>query len=144
VPDTDPIQYKGQILLINNEKWRLKGELHDYIAVNNEGAASGTGKLYRWDADLNEGLGDWVMVDDKVSFTISFVDNAGGGTVKKIKITTPDSFGIHIDYIIGVDEPILPNSSPTSLKGGNIDMKYTDDVDGGDTGKTPPGKSKIK
>ena len=140
VPNTDPVQYKGQVLIINNEKWRLKGELNDYVAVNNQGAASGTGKLYRWDASLNSGLGDWVLVNNNVSFTISFADN-NAVIVKKTKTITPDTFGIHIDYMVDVNDPILPNSSPTDLKGGNIDMKSTDDT-GGDTGKTPPGKKK--
>ncbi len=125
IPNTDPIQYKGQIVLINNGKWRLKGELNSYVCVGTSGAATGIGKLYRWDATLNGGLGGWTLADANVSFTISFADlDAGGGTGKGKTTITPDTFTIHIDFVVGAADPVLPNTgNPMDLKGGNIDIK---------------------
>jgi len=148
IPDTDPAQYKGKILLINNEKWRLKGDLNEYVSVDGHGAASGTGMLYLWDITLNDGLGGWVLYTEDVNFTISFADlNAGGATGKAKKTVSPDTFGIHIDCATGDGDPVLPNSEPTELKGGNIDIKSIDDpIDNGDDpgDKTPPGQDKKK
>ena len=117
--------YKGQILLINNGKWRLKGTLNSYGCVGVQGAASGTGNLYRWDSTANGGQGAWVLSEAGVSFTISFADNnAGGGTGNNKKTIAPDTFCIHINHVIIAGEPgPLPNSTAISLKGGNIDIK---------------------
>jgi hypothetical protein len=122
VPNSDPVQYKGQFLLHNNGKWRLKGSLNNYgyDAATRTGSASGIGKLYVWDA-----IGmQWNMVDDDVVFCIQFVDNnQGGGTGKNVKVTTPDMFGINIAYTPSDTQPDIPNSVPQLLKGGDISMK---------------------
>ncbi len=123
VPNTTPIQYKGQILLMNNGKWRLKGTLSNYGYVTvtvKQYSASGTGNLYWWNLAANGGLGDWALSQANVNFTITFVDNGQGG-----KNATPDTFGIKINHVVvSPPEPsTLPNSNTLPLKGGNIDIK---------------------
>jgi hypothetical protein len=110
--------YKGQALLINNGKWRLKGTLNTYSQKSNQGAAGGSGNLYWWDATSNGGLGSWVLSEANVAFTMSFSDSGEGG--KK----SSDKFGIIINHTLVSGEPGgLPNSSPIQLKGGNISVQ---------------------
>lgn len=111
-----PLTYKGQFLLINNGKWRLKGALNSYSKTLTNGAAGGTGTLYTWNAALNGGLGDWVVRKTGATFTLSFTDGGPGGK----KAATPDKFGIHIDYKPAAGDPTLPNTKPVALKGGDI------------------------
>jgi hypothetical protein len=134
VPNSDPAQYKGQVLLINNGKWRLKGQLDTYtkvttgtIKVNGGGtvtctttaacgSGSGTGNLYWWNATLNGGLGDWAKTaDSPVRYTINFVDNGQGGK------NSADRMGITINHAISAGEPgTLPNALPEVIKGGDV------------------------
>jgi hypothetical protein len=111
-----PLTYKGQFLLINNGKWRLKGVLSSYSKLSNSpsGAASGTGTLFKWDQTLNGGLGDWTSVKSGVTFTTKFTD---GGSGKK---AAPDLFGVRIDYKPAAGEPPLPNADPIAIKGGDV------------------------
>jgi len=111
--------YKGQLLLINNGKWRLRGSLSSYVKLSTgQGAASGTGNLYWWDPTLNGGLGDWSLAQSGVSFTINFYDSGKTGK------SSTDAFGINIQYTPVPPQPAtLPNSSPTVLKGGDIKVK---------------------
>ena len=111
--------YKGQLLLINNGKWRLRGTLSAYSKLSTgQGAASGTGILYWWDASLNGGLGGWALAQSGVSFTINFYDSGLAG-----KLST-DAFGINIQYTPLPPQPAtLPNSKPIVLKGGDIRVK---------------------
>jgi hypothetical protein len=108
--------YKGQLLLVNNGKWRLKGDLTAYSkTAAGQGAASGTGDLYWWDATLNGGLGDWALAQSGVSYTISFYDSGKNG-----KAST-DTFGVKIVYAPVPPQPSsLPNSEPQFLKGGDV------------------------
>jgi hypothetical protein len=105
-------QYRGQIVLINNGKWRLKGTLSSFFKTGTppRGASEGVGNLYVWSSSLN----DWVLAEAGVTFTASFTDDGQGG--KK----SNDLFGIHINHVLASGEPGLPNSSQTALKGGNI------------------------
>jgi len=115
--------YKGQVLLINNGKWRLKGTLDSYVMTSDgQGAASGTGDLYWWDQSLNDGLGDWSLAQSGVSFTVNFYDSGQTGKGKGKKSSTDsDTFGIDIQYVPVSPQPnSLPNSDPQPLKGGNI------------------------
>jgi hypothetical protein len=114
VPKSDPVQYRGQVLLINNGKWRLKGNLdaYSFTSTTRNGAASGTGLLYVYDADAM----DYVLVKSGVKFTISFQDAVQGGK----KAASTDTFGIKIEYKPTNGQPALPNAAPTALKGGNI------------------------
>ncbi len=116
---TSNCAYKGQLLLINNGKWRLKGNLTAYSKTSNgQGAASGTGDLFWWDASLNGGAGDWALAQSGVSYTANFYDSGKNG-----KAST-DSFGIRIVYTpVGAQPNKLPNSTPQQLKGGNITVK---------------------
>lgn len=113
---TSNCAYKGQLLLINNGKWRLKGDLTNYAkTATGQGAASGTGNLYWWDASLNGGLGDWALAQSGVSYTINVYDSGKTG-----KAST-DSFGIRIVYTPVAPQPsTLPNATPQQLKGGHI------------------------
>ena len=108
--------YKGNLLLINNGKWRLKGNLTLYSKLaTGQGAASGTGNLYWWDPSLNGGLGDWALAQQNVAFTISFYDSGKSGK------SSTDKFGINIVYSPAAPQPgTLPNSTPQLLKGGDI------------------------
>ncbi len=116
---TSNCAYKGQLLLINNGKWRLKGNLTAYSKTSNgQGAAGGTGDLFWWDASLNAGAGDWALAQSGVSYTANFYDSGKNG-----KAST-DSFGIRIVYTpVGAQPNKLPNSTPQLLKGGNITVK---------------------
>jgi hypothetical protein len=111
--------YKGQLLLINNGKWRLKGTLDTYSKLaTGQGAASGTGDLQWWDSSLNGGLGDWALAQSGVSFTAKFYDSGKNG-----KAST-DTFGIRIAYTPVAPQPgTLPNSTPQLLKGGDIKVQ---------------------
>ena len=111
--------YKGNLLLMNNGKWRLKGSLDTYSKLaNNQGAASGTGELYWWNQSLNGGLGDWVLAQSGVSYTINFYDSGGKGK------NATDTFGINIQYVPVSPQPnSLPNSTPIQLKGGDIKVQ---------------------
>ena len=133
-----PAVYKGQLLLMNNGKWRLKATLDAFTklaagATGNRcgagfvmGSAEGTGKLQYWDATN----GAWLLSQDPVRFSITFCDNTVTG-----KRVDPDKFGIIIDYALSTTpktppEPSsLPNSLPIALSnsnangGGNISIK---------------------
>jgi hypothetical protein len=113
---TSNCTYKGQLLLINNGKWRLKGALNAYSKLSTgQGAASGTGTLYWWNQSLNGGLGDWVLAQSGVSFTTNFYDSGKSGK------SSTDTFGIRIVYTPVPPQPSsLPNSAPQLLKGGDI------------------------
>jgi hypothetical protein len=117
VPKTTPIQYKGQIVLIQKGKWRLKGTLTQYgKSSNGIGTATGSGSLYWWNSALNGGLGDWQLASTNVTFTIQF-------TATTAKKSNPGTFGIMINYMPTGAQPQLPNSIPQLLKGGVINLK---------------------
>jgi hypothetical protein len=116
VPNTSPAQYKGELLLINTGKWRLKGTLNSYAKSGSSASASGTGDLYWWDtSNPSYPLGYWHQTSDSpVSFSISFA----AGTSK-----TTGALGIIINHSIQPGEPSnLPNSSPVAIKGGDINV----------------------
>jgi hypothetical protein len=133
--------YKGQFLLVNNGKWRVKGTLNSYGTLNGVGYASGSGALYRWDSSVGP-YGDWILVQSGVNVTLTFTDNGSG------KKATADTFGVQIDYPFGsCPWPSLgnPNTSPLGLKGGNIDIKSANNTTDGNTTTPPPtGKGKNK
>jgi hypothetical protein len=109
--------YSGQFTLVNNGKWRLKGTLENYSKTGSSGAVEGKGTLYFWDRTLNGGLGGWAIAGSSVSFTASFADNGSGGG----KTKTPDTFGVHINYVPQTPQPsTLPNNAPVAIKGGDL------------------------
>jgi hypothetical protein len=122
VPNTNPTQYKGQILLINNGKWRLKGSfsgVNAYTKTGSHGAANGTGDLYWWNQSANGGLGAWQLAKSPVSFTISF--DKGTNIKKACGQTGQGCFGIQITYTpISPQPSTLPNSAVQPIKGGSI------------------------
>ena len=112
--------YKGNLLFMNNGKWRLKGSLATYSKLaTGQAAASGIGNLYWWDASQNAGLGDWVLAQSGVAYTINFYDSGTNG-----KAST-DRFGINIQYKpVSPPQPSnFPNSAPITLKGGDIKVQ---------------------
>ena len=116
VPNTaNPIKYKGEINLISEGKWRLKGTLDAYALFDSVGVAIGSGQLYGWYTVLDKDGGGWLLAQDNVNYAIHFTDSGSGKG-------NPDKFGIYIDYLSGVLVP-LPNSDLIELKGGNIDIK---------------------
>ena len=123
VPNTTN-SYKGQLLLINNGKWRLKGTLTSYgltgtsaLTGSKAGSASGSGALYWWNSALNGGLGAWQLAQSPLSFTINFSASAAG------KKASPGSFGIQFGYRPVSPQPsALPTSAPQLLKGGTVNV----------------------
>lgn len=111
--------YKGQVLLINNGKWRLKGLLNAYSKLaTGQGASSGVGDLYWWNSSLNGGLGDWALAQAGAGFTINFYDSGKSGK------SSTDTLGIRIVYSPVAPQPgTLPNSPPQLLKGGDIKVQ---------------------
>ena len=105
VPGTST--YKGQVLLINNGKWRYKGTLAKYVKPTaTSGSADGTGTLYRW----NLTTATWLPYATNVALNIRFTDNA-----KQKKVA--DLFGARI----AATGPLaLPNSDPVAIKGGDV------------------------
>jgi len=125
IPNTDPIKYKGEILIVNEDRWRLKGTLNFYRYSGSRAEAVGSGQLYYWDSTLKKGHGDWVKVldflgRDTISFGINFYDVNTGKAKDSLD---RDKFGISISIDIPPGAPPLPNSSPAILEGGNIDIK---------------------
>jgi hypothetical protein len=125
VPNTNPTQYKGQMLLINKGKWRLMGSFSGTDAFaktnSNQGGANGTGDLYWWNTSLNSGQGGWQLAKSAVAFTISFT---GGGNAKKNACNGTNGqgcFGIQMSYNPVSPQPSkLPNSPPQPISGGSI------------------------
>lgn len=114
VPNSRPLQYKGQFLLINNGKWRLKATVSTYVKSGTTGAISGTGALQWWNQALNGGLGAWVVAQSPVTYTANFT-----ATTK----SSPGTFGVKITYTPVGDQPgKLPNSAATTIKGGSISL----------------------
>jgi hypothetical protein len=111
--------YKGQILWMNNSKWKLKGTLDGYGVFACPpgtfvtcGLATGTGTLYAWDA----GSASWVN-PQAVSFSAKFYDGGYTTCAKKncTKQERPDWFGMQINLL-----NIPPESAPLQLMGGSI------------------------
>jgi hypothetical protein len=123
VPKTaDRPEYKGQLLLVNEGKWRLKGSLEMYVSSESRDRAYGTGPLERWESTALRGKGGWVQVGDNVNFSIDFLD-AGSLTSPTDSKATPvpaDRFGISIQYGRPAGAPPLPNSGLMELGGGSI------------------------
>ena len=92
VPDSRPATYRGKVMIVNNEKWRFKGELTKYVKPSTtSGSADGVGTLYRWDAAAADGEGDWVLEKSGVTLNIRFSDAAG-------QRRSSDRFGTRIAY----------------------------------------------
>ena len=117
----DHIKYKGELLLINDGRWRLKGAMKYYhYNGNSQGEAVGSGSLYLWNKALNEDKGGWEMVVDNVGFGINFADLDTGNAKDPLSL---DKFGLSISVEVPAGAPPLPGSSPAVLEGGNINIK---------------------
>jgi hypothetical protein len=137
VDGSDPVEHRGQLLLINNGKWRLKATLHQFGQVGDSGAVAGVGTLYRWD----DAAQDWVLSATDVSFTASFTDQDGSGGKGGKNPQATDTFGIHIDHLpVGDDPSRLPNSEPQPLSGGNVRIGTKTTTDDESTGGKGGGK----
>jgi hypothetical protein len=111
--------FKGQLLWMNNEHWKLKGTITGYGKFTCPtsdglvcGVATGTGTLYEWDS----GTGTWVN-PQTVGFAAKFWDGGQTSCAKKncTKQERPDWFGMEIAAVA-----IAPESSPQQLMGGSI------------------------
>jgi hypothetical protein len=128
VPNTSPTAYKGQLVLMNNGKWMLKGSFSGTNAYtrtgSGQGAANGIGDLYWWNQTLSGGLGDWQLAQSVVQFTISLDQ---GTNVKSSTCNGTNGegcFGIQISYTPVSPQPSkLPNSQPTAINGGSIKVR---------------------
>jgi YVTN family beta-propeller protein len=107
--------YQGGISLVSPGAWQLTGTLKGYTKSSpTQGTLTGTGSLYWWNQSLDNHRGGWQLAKAGVAFTASF-----GATAK----SSPGSFGIQISYTPAPSQPpVLPNSSPVSLKSGVIAM----------------------
>jgi Concanavalin A-like lectin/glucanases superfamily len=110
--------FTGQILIVNQHAWRLKGEVTTLATSASIGTASGTGTLYQWQL-VAPGKYDFVLVDGSVAFKVTFKDE---GPAKKNKTTKPDSFTVNwiAGYGGGPVIPLVTGSTFQPLKGGNI------------------------
>lgn len=127
---SDPIQYKGQFLLMKQEGgvplFRCKGYLDTYGSVPETTpqryAASGKCDFQLWDPALDGGNGDWYVpvgsgyLDQ--TFTIYFVDNGSG---RGKEAPPPDQFGFNVGFVGSAIAN--PSFSLLDIKGGNIDVK---------------------
>jgi hypothetical protein len=117
-----PAQYRGQLLLINNSKWRCKGTLNSFSVTSTTtvGGSTGTCDLQWWDTSLNGGLGGWAVAATQIPFTIIY---KAGNTGKGKTAGTPASFGATLTHTPVAPQPSsLPNSGLIELKGGNVQM----------------------
>jgi hypothetical protein len=137
--------YKGQFVVVQNGKWKIKGTLNTYGTNGTNGFVSGSGMLFQWVGDST--TGSWVSTETIVGVTISFADNnSGTGTGNGKKSVTVDTIGIQISGYDFTGSSFNPNVvGGTSLSGGNIDIKSPNNTTDGDP-TTPPsgGKGKNK
>jgi hypothetical protein len=124
VPNSDPLAYRGQALIMKSQEWRCKGALTVYGTISGTpvvNVAGGTCDFQVWDPTADGGLGDWVVEEEDRPFSIQFVDN---GTGRGRNAPDPDQFGFQITGITP-----NPSFALADIKGGNIDVK----ADGGTT-----------
>lgn len=111
--------FKGNLLLVNKQAWRLKGEIDTYGTTSCGAAASGTGTLYRADCTTVEGVTTCEWVDPvAVTFDIGFTDVASGKSGKRAAVV--DKFAL---THLSVSGDTLPTSTLQPLKGGNITIR---------------------
>ena len=110
--------YKGQILWMNNDRWKLKGTIDGYgtfvvgcpLTVARCGVVTGTGTLSQWNGTA------WTN-PQTVSFSAKFYDGGQSSCTRKscTKQEQPDWFGMQIHSVA-----IAPESDPLQLSGGSI------------------------
>jgi hypothetical protein len=134
VPNSDPLAYRGQALIMKSQEWRCKGPLTVYGTTDGINIAGGTCDLQIWDPTADGGLGDWVVAPEGEDrpFSIHFVDN---GTGRGRNAPPPDQFGFQI---AGITPD--PSFALADIKGGNIDVKDS----GGSSTTTTGGNGKKK
>ena len=116
--------YKGNLLLVNEGRWRLSGDVTLYVSRADVGRVYGIGRLERWDATLAKGKGGWASVSEQARFQLTFIDaDAAGAADAKGTARPKDMIGVSIDVPVPADGPALPNTDLVELKGGNIDAK---------------------
>ena len=110
--------YKGQLLWMNNSRWKLKGTIDGYgtftigcpTTVERCGVATGSGTLSEWNGT------SWVN-PQAVGFSAKFYDGGLTTCAKKncVKQEKPDWFGMQVHLVA-----IAPESNPLQLAGGSI------------------------
>jgi hypothetical protein len=121
--------YRGQILVQNNNRWRIKGNISAYAQTSTStGQATGLASVFWWDARLNSNEGGWVLVASNVAYKIGFSDT-GNTQTKKRNGAKPDTFALTLLTVGAIDPSILAAvgsppvcGSPQALKTGNVSI----------------------
>lgn len=111
--------YKGNLLLMNQGAWRVKGQITAYTRNGTSGTAAGVATVYKAICETVLGVTTctWVEQEQGVSFLIKFSDLTSGKSSKKTNIY--DLFGL---TNLGFSASNLPVSTPKPLKGGDIQL----------------------
>jgi hypothetical protein len=112
--------FKGQLLWMNNEHYKMKGVITGYGKVTcptgfvDCGVSTGTGTLYEWNGT------DWVN-PQAVGFSAKSYDGGQTSCAKKncVKQERPDSYGMQISPVAITPEG-APAGTPQQLWGGSI------------------------
>lgn len=151
IEGSDPVDYKGQLLLIRMDagvpSFRCKGDITFYGVVSSsdplQNFATGTCDFQAWDPSLNSGEGGWYVPGGggytNRPFTIEFIDNGSG---KGKNAPPPDEFGFSISFV-GTNGYADPSFDRAPINGGNIDVK-TNGSSATSTGGTEEGSSPAK
>lgn len=119
---TTPAYFKGQLVFIQKNKWRVKTSLSNYSKSGTSpvtGTVSGVGALWRWDSSLNGGLGDWFLVSSQLAVEVKLQASVAG---TKQKSAVPGSFGITLGGFKLPDGSVLPSTALQALQGGIISL----------------------
>jgi len=119
---TTPAYFKGQLVFIQKNKWRVKTSLSNYSKSGTSpvtGTVSGVGALWRWDSSLNGGLGDWSLVSSQLAVEVKLQASVAG---TKQKSAVPGSFGITLGGFKLPDGSVLPSTALQALQGGTISL----------------------
>ena len=117
-----PSYYKGQLVFIQKNKWKVKASLGNYTKLGTSpitGVLSGIGSVWRWDATLNGGLGDWSLVSAQASVEARLQASVAGS---KQKSAVPGSFGISIGGFSLPAGSVLPATTLQALQGGSVSL----------------------
>lgn len=103
-------QFRGQVLIHNNGKWRFKGTIDRYVKLTStSGTISGIGVLQQWDGEA------WQVVATGVAFSARVEDLVADGSKRGADRFTVNQLG----YNFGSQSTFV-NLSLQNLRGGGI------------------------
>ena len=119
--------YRGQLLVQNNDRWRLRGQINAYAQTSaSTGQATGAASVLWWNQALNDTLGGWEPLQLDLPFVINFSDT-GNTLTKKRNGAKPDTFALTLLGLDAIDPAILQQvgqppvcAAAQELKGGNV------------------------